>query len=188
MPTIDPGHPAPNFSLSGQHGQKRTLREFRGRPVVIYFYPEDETPLCTNQACGLRDLQAEFDKLGVAVIGISPDTVESHAAFAANHKLKFTLLADVPGKDGVPRVCESFGAWGTKKLYGRIYKGLLRTTYLIDAAGNVARRWDSVKTPGHAERVLAAAKTLLEPPTLVSKPRAKPKPAATKRRAAATSR
>jgi len=161
MPLIDVGLPAPAFSLCDQHGKKHTLKQYRGRPVVIYFYPEDDTPVCTNQACGLRDLQADFSKMGVVVIGISPDTVESHDAFARKFKLKFTLLADVPDAGGTPRVCEAYGAWGEKSMYGNTFIGLLRTTYLIDAKGNVAKRWDRVKTPGHAERVLKAVTELL---------------------------
>lgn len=160
MPTIDIGHAAPAFSLPDQHGVKHMLRQYRGRVVVIYFYPEDDTPLCTNQACGLRDTHAEFARLNAAVIGISPDTVESHSAFARKFKLNFTLLADVPDARGTPRVCEKYGAWGEKSMYGRTVISILRTTYLIDAAGKVARRWDRVKTPGHAERVLQAATEL----------------------------
>lgn len=161
MPTIDIGQAAPAFSLPDQHGVKHTLRQYRGRPVVIYFYPEDDTPLCTSQACGLRDTQAEFAKLNAAVIGISPDTVQSHDAFARKFNLKFTLLADVPDKGGTPRVCAAYGAWGEKNMYGNTVISILRTTYLIDGDGKVAKRWDRVKTPGHAERVLQAVKDLL---------------------------
>lgn len=178
MPTIDVGSAAPEFSLPDQHGKKHSLSHFRGRPVVIYFYPEDDTPLCTTQACGMRDLHPDFSKVGAAVIGISPDTVDSHASFAANHRLKFTLLADVPDATGTPRVCEKYGAWGTKKLYGRTYTGILRTTYLIDANGKVAKRWDSVKTPGHADRVLQAVKDLLGAPKAKARTLVEPKPAA----------
>lgn len=164
MPLIEVGQAAPAFSLRDQHGKKHTLKQYRGGPVVIYFYPEDDTPVCTNQACGLRDVHADLSKLGVAVIGVSPDSVESHDAFARKHRLKFTLLADVPGKDGSPPVCTAYGTWGTKKLYGNTFIGLLRTTYLIDAKGTVAKRWDSVRTPGHAERVLKAVQELLAAP------------------------
>jgi peroxiredoxin Q/BCP len=160
MPVIDVGAPAPSFKLRDQRGKLRSLSDFRGKPLVIYFYPEDDTPLCTNQACDLRDAHGKFAKLGVSVIGVSPDTVESHASFVAGHRLNFTLLADVPDSAGIPRMSESYGAWGSKKLYGRDYTGILRTTYLIDADGRVAKRWDSVKTPGHAERVFAAAQAL----------------------------
>lgn len=177
MPAIEVGQSAPAFELPDQHGKMHSLSHYRGRPVVIYFYPEDDTPLCTTQACGMRDLHPDFSKVGAAVIGISPDTVDSHASFAANHRLRFTLLADVPDASGTPRVCEKYGAWGTKKLYGRSYTGLLRTTYLIDADGRVARRWDSVKTPGHAERVLQAVKELLGSPRTKARANVEKKPA-----------
>lgn len=160
MPVVEVGARAPAFSLRDQSGAKRTLSEFRGGPVVIYFYPEDDTPLCTNQACGLRDVHAEMRKLGAAVIGISPDSVESHAAFAEKYSLPFTLLADVPDSNGTPKVSAAYGAWGEKNMYGKTLIAMLRTTYLIDANGKVARRWDRVKTPGHAERVLEAIREL----------------------------
>lgn len=160
MPVIEIGDRAPAFTLRDQHNDNRSLAEFRGRPVVIYFYPEDDTPLCTKQACDLRDAHAEIVSLGAAVLGISPDTVDSHAAFAAKFRLPFTLLADVPDSDGTPRVCARYGAWGEKSMYGRTVVGMLRTTYLIDPRGRVARRWDRVKTPGHAQRVLQAVREL----------------------------
>lgn len=160
MPVVEVGARAPAFSLRDQSGAKRSLAEFRGSPVVIYFYPEDDTPLCTNQACGLRDVHAEMRKLGAEVIGISPDTVESHAAFAEKYSLPFVLLADVPDASGTPKVSAAYGAWGEKNMYGKKLIAMLRTTYLIDASGKVARRWDRVKTPGHAERVLEALKEL----------------------------
>lgn len=160
MPVVEIGERAPAFALRDQSGAKRSLSEFRGRPVVIYFYPEDDTPLCTQQACGLRDVHAEIRKLGAAVIGISPDTVESHAAFAKKFRLPFTLLADVPDPTGTPRVSAAYGAWGEKNMYGKTVTAMLRTTYLIDEHGRVARRWDRVKTPGHAVRVLEAVREL----------------------------
>ncbi|MBX3403705.1 MAG: thioredoxin-dependent thiol peroxidase [Phycisphaeraceae bacterium] len=160
MPVVEVGDRAPAFTLRDQSGAKRTLAEFRGGPVVIYFYPEDDTPLCTTQACGLSDVHAEMRKLGAGVIGISPDTVESHAAFAGKYALPFTLLADVPDAKGTPRVCAKYGVWGEKNMYGKTMIGMLRTTYLIDERGRVARRWDRVKTPGHAERVLKAVREL----------------------------
>lgn len=161
MPTIDIGKAARAFTLPDQHEKKHALKDFRGRPVVIYFYPEDDTPLCTKQACSLRDLHAEFAKLDAAVIGISPDTAESHGAFAKKYNLKFTLLADVPDPKGTPRVSAAYGAWGEKSMYGNTFIGMLRTTYLLDAVGKVVKRWDRVKTPGHAERVLEAVKALV---------------------------
>jgi peroxiredoxin Q/BCP len=161
MPVVEVGARAPAFTLRDQTGAGRSLSEFRGRPVVIYFYPEDDTPLCTRQACGLRDVHAEMRELGAGVIGISPDTVESHAAFAKKFSLPFILLADVPDAKGTPRVCRKYGVWGEKPMYGKTVIGILRTTYLIDANGRVARRWDRVKTPGHAERVLEAVRALV---------------------------
>lgn len=160
MPVIEIGARAPAFALRDQNNDKRSLAEFRGRPVVIYFYPEDDTPLCTTQACDLRDAHDEIVALGAAVLGISPDSVESHAAFAKKFGLPFTLLADVPDARGTPRVCAKYGAWGEKSMYGRTVVGMLRTTYLVDAQGRVARRWDRVRTPGHAQRVLEAVKDL----------------------------
>lgn len=161
MPVVEAGDRAPAFTLPDQSGAKRTLAEFRGGPVVIYFYPEDDTPLCTTQACGLRDVHGEMRKLGAEVIGISPDSVESHAAFAEKFRLPFVLLADVPDAKGTPRVCARYGAWGEKNMYGKTVIGMLRTTYVIDADGRVAKRWDRVKTPGHAERVLEAVRELV---------------------------
>ncbi len=160
MPLVEIGARAPAFTLRDQNNDQRSLAEFRGRPVVIYFYPEDDTPLCTAQACDLRDAHAGIAALGAAVLGISPDTVESHAAFAKKFGLPFALLADVPDARGTPRVSAKYGAWGEKSMYGRTVVGMLRTTYLIDAQGRVARRWDRVRTPGHAHRVLEAVKAL----------------------------
>jgi peroxiredoxin Q/BCP len=161
MPPIDPGHPAPPFTLRDQHGHRRILREFRGRPVVLFFYPEDSTPLCTKQACQFRDMHAEFAALGVAVLGISPQDVASKRAFAADQRLPYPLLADVPGDGGEPPVSLAYGAFGDKNMYGRIVRAMLRTTYLIAPDGTVARRWDRVKTPGHAQAVLDAVRALL---------------------------
>ncbi len=161
MPPIDPGQPAPPFTLRDQHGTRRTLREFRGRPVVLFFYPEDSTPLCTKQACQFRDMHAEFAALGVAVLGISPQDVASKHTFAAEQRLPYPLLADAPGDGGEPPVSLAYGAFGDKNMYGRIVRAMLRTTYLLAPDGTVARRWDRVKTPGHAQAVLDAARALL---------------------------
>ncbi|MCC6319929.1 MAG: peroxiredoxin [Phycisphaerales bacterium] len=160
MPTIPVGSSAPDFTLRDGHGRAHRLTDLRGRSVVIFFYPEDDTPLCTGQACQFRDHHADFGKLGCTLLGISPDSVESHSAFAAKHALSFPLLADEPDATGSPRVCAKYGAWGEKNMYGRVVRGMLRTTYLIGPDGRVARRWDRVKTPGHAAKVLAAAKAL----------------------------
>ena len=156
-----PHQPRPartEFSLRDDHGERHSLSDFRGRGVVIYFYPEDDTPLCTAQACQFRDHQGEFSKVGCSIIGISPDDQTSHAAFIAKHHLPFPLLADETDRDGNPRVSTLYGAWGDKNMYGKIVRAMLRTTYLIGPDGRIARRWDRVKTPGHAAQVLAAAK------------------------------
>lgn len=160
MPAIEPGEMAPNFKLQDQFGKTHTLRDYRGRTVVLYFYPEDDTPLCTAQACQFRDHHPDFTKIKAVVLGISPDSVASHSAFVGKHALPFTLLADVRGRDGAPTTCTAFGAWAEKNMYGNKVVGMLRTTYVIDPKGRVARRWDRVKTPGHAAAVLGAVRSL----------------------------
>lgn len=122
----------------------------------MFFYPEDDTPLCTKEACQFRDLAREFGELQASVVGVSPDDSASHARFAAKQRLGFPLLADVPGKDGVPKVSRAYGAFGEKNMYGKVVTAMLRTTVLITPDGTIARRWPRVKTPGHAEAVLAA--------------------------------
>jgi peroxiredoxin Q/BCP len=156
MPTIAEGEPAPDFSLKDQNGRVVRLSQLRGRSVIIYFYPEDDTPLCTTEACGFRDLVPRFDAADAVVCGISADSPESHAAFATKHKLPFTLLCDEPQADGSPRTALAYGVWREKTLYGRKYTGLVRTTYLIGPDGRVRRRWDHVRVKGHADRVLEA--------------------------------
>ncbi|MFN7021314.1 MAG: peroxiredoxin [Phycisphaerales bacterium] len=160
MSTIPVGAPAPNFSLRDATGRRVGLADFRGRSLVVYFYPEDDTPLCTAEACQFRDHHPDFVKVGCSVVGISPDDAESHAAFAAKHGLPFPLLVDEPDREGNPKVSLRYGAWGEKNMYGRFVRGMIRTTYLIGPDGKVARRWDRVKTPGHSAEVLKAAKAL----------------------------
>lgn len=160
MSTINPNSIAPNFTLRDAHGERHTLSDFRGRSVVLYFYPEDDTPLCTEQACQFRDHHPDFSKIGCTVIGISPDDEASHADFTGKHRLPFTLLADVPDAKGSPRVSTLYGAFGEKNMYGKAVRAMLRTTYLIGPDGRVVRRWDRVKTPGHAAQVLAAVRAL----------------------------
>ncbi len=162
MPTIDAGSSAPAFILRDAHGTKHALADFKGQPVVLYFYPEDNTPLCTTQACQFRDSHPDFSKLNCQVIGISPDDAAAHAAFASKFKLPFLLLVDERLPNGEPKISTAYGAWGGKNMYGNIVRGMLRTTYLIGPDGKVAHRWDRVKTPGHAAKVLAAVKALLE--------------------------
>jgi peroxiredoxin Q/BCP len=167
MPLIDAGRKAPVFTLPDQDGEKHALKDYLGRPVVIYFYPKDNTSGCTKEACAFRDLMPQFEKLDAAVLGVSPDSSTSHGNFISKHDLNFTLLADVPDEKTLgelgkptPTVCAKYGVWQKKSMYGREYMGVVRTTYLIDADGKVAQRWDKVKVPGHADAVLDALKAL----------------------------
>jgi thioredoxin-dependent peroxiredoxin len=148
---LEPGQTAPDFTLPDQHGQKVSLSDFRGQPVVVYFYPKDDTPGCTTQACDVRDQWEQFREAGAAVIGISPDDVDSHERFAAKHDLPHVLLAD-PDRE----VMEPWGAWGTKNMYGRETVGVIRSTVLVDAEGVVAKVWKRVQAKKHAEQVLKA--------------------------------
>jgi peroxiredoxin Q/BCP len=151
MPLIDPGHKAPAFALNDQHGDTHRLSDYAGRPLVLYFYPKDDTPGCTKESCAFQDNLPKFKKSRAAVVGISVLDEASKARFADKYDLTFPLLAD---KDH--EVAEKYGAWQKKTNYGRSYMGIARTTYLIAADGKVARRWDNVKVDGHAEAVLAA--------------------------------
>jgi peroxiredoxin Q/BCP len=161
MALIEPGKRAPNFTLADQHGERHTLGKYRGRVVVLCFYPKDETPDCTIQACQFRDHHPDFSKVDAAVLGVSPDGADAHALFAENHDLDFPLLADRPRELGkAPEVSAAYGAWREKTLYGRKHMGIVRTTYLIDENGVVRRRWDRVKVTGHAAEVLATVKLL----------------------------
>jgi thioredoxin-dependent peroxiredoxin len=154
------GDPAPEFTTTTDEGVRVSLRDFRGKPVVLYFYPKDDTPGCTIEACEFRDSHPRFVTRSAVVLGVSPDSTASHQKFKRKFDLPFTLLADEPEDDGTPRVCEMYGVWQEKSMYGRKYIGVVRTTYLIDSQGKVARRWDSVKVPGHADEVLAAINVL----------------------------
>jgi peroxiredoxin Q/BCP len=149
---IEPGERAPAFTLTADHGEKVRLSDFKGRPVVIYFYPKDDTPGCTREACAFRDRQKELGKLGAAVLGISADSVESHVTFRDQY---IPLLADAGH-----RVAEKYGAWREKNMYGKKSMGIQRSTYLIDATGKVARVWRAVKMDGHDEAVLGAVRKL----------------------------
>jgi peroxiredoxin Q/BCP len=148
---VEPGETAPAFTLTADDRTKVRLTDFKGRLVVLYFYPKDDTPGCTREACSFRDRQAEFNKLGAAVLGISPDDVESHQHFRKKYGLNFPLLADVDHK-----VAERYGAWREKNLYGKRTMGVQRSTFLIDAGGKVARLWKAVKVDGHDQQVLDA--------------------------------
>ena len=150
------GQMAPDFELSSDDGASVRLSGLRGRPVVLYFYPKDDTPGCTTEACDFRDRQAEIALAGnAAVFGVSPDSVKSHAKFKAKYQLPFALLAD-PDK----AVLTAYGAWGEKLMYGKPVTGVIRSTFLIDRDGKVARVWPKVSVKGHADEVLAALKSL----------------------------
>jgi peroxiredoxin Q/BCP len=155
---IEEGQRAPEFSLRGDDGQTVKLSALRGKPVVVYFYPRDDTPGCTREACAFRDRQAEFTRLGATVLGISPDDVDSHSQFREKFKLNFPLLADPQHK-----VAEKYGAWRERNMYGKTVMGIARSTFVIDTEGRVARVWRNVKVDGHDEQVLAALKKLVEP-------------------------
>jgi len=143
--------PAPDFELPDETGTPRRLSDYRGKPVVLYFYPKDDTPGCTKEACSFRDDYSEYEKAGVVILGISPDSPKSHAKFKEKYNLPFTLLADEEH-----RVCELYGAWGRKKFMGREYDGVLRTTYLIGLDGTILKVFPDVKPEGHSQEVLAA--------------------------------
>ncbi|NJD59611.1 MAG: thioredoxin-dependent thiol peroxidase [Anaerolineales bacterium] len=147
---ISSGIPAPEFSLEDENGTVRTLSEFRGRPVLLYFYPKDDTPGCTTEACHFRDDYSQYTEAGITILGVSPDTAKSHAKFKAKYGLPFSLLADNEHK-----VCELYGVWGTKKNYGKEYQGVFRTTFLIDEKGNIVHVFKNVKPAEHSAEVLA---------------------------------
>lgn len=150
---IESGNPAPDFELPDETGTLRRLSDFRGKPVVLYFYPKDDTPGCTAEACNFRDDYSAYEKAGVEVLGVSPDTVKSHAKFKQKYGLPFPLLADVDHK-----VCELYGVWALKKLMGREYMGVLRTTFLIDAQGQIVRVFEKVKPAEHSAELLSELK------------------------------
>jgi peroxiredoxin Q/BCP len=150
MAKLTPGAPAPEIRLPDQDGAERTLAELRGQWVLVYFYPRDDTPGCTVEACGLRDAAAEYAKAGVRVLGISADSVKSHRRFADKHRLPFTLLADES-----KAVIRAFGAWGKKVFMGREFDGILRQSFLIDPRGRIAKVYPKVKPAEHAAEVLA---------------------------------
>ena len=160
MPLINEGKKAPAFTLKDAEGTTHKLADYAGRPVVLYFYPKDNTSGCTKEACQFRDAMPRFKKSKAVVLGVSPDSEKSHAKFIADHDLNFTLLADPKDDEGNPKVCTKYGVWQEKSMYGRSYMGVVRTTYLIDADGRVARRWDKVKVPGHADEVLEAVRAI----------------------------
>ncbi|WP_010502479.1 thioredoxin-dependent thiol peroxidase [Paenibacillus elgii] len=153
MPQLQPGQPVPDFTLTAGSGETVTLSQFRGKYVVLYFYPKDMTPTCTEESCQFRDYNGQFKALNTEVIGISPDDLKSHVKFATKHELPFLLLSD-PDHE----VCELFGVWQLKKMYGREYMGVVRSTFVIDPQGKLVREWRGVRIKGHVEQVLEAVK------------------------------
>jgi peroxiredoxin Q/BCP len=151
---IDEGTPAPDFELMSDAGTRVRLSDFRGRPVVLYFYPKDDTPGCTAQACGIRDVYSEFEREGAVVLGVSPDDERSHVKFKQKYDLPFTLLADPDHT-----VAVEYGAWGEKKYMGRTYHGVNRSTFVIGEDGNVKRVMHKVKPDTHADEVLATLRS-----------------------------
>jgi len=149
--TLMAGALAPDFKLQDENGTFRQLSEFRGNPVVLYFYPKDDTPGCTTEACNFRDGYGEYQRAGVIILGISADTVKSHAKFKKKFNLPFTLLADHDHK-----VCELYQVWGKKKFMGREYDGVFRTTFVISPVGIILKVFENVKPEGHSQEVLAA--------------------------------
>ena len=153
---IEEGKAAPAFTLKDQDGNKVSLSGFKGKQaVVVYFYPKDDTPGCTKEACGFNEALPDFGKAKAEVIGISRDSVASHDKFAGKYKLRFRLASDEDGK-----ACKAYGTWVEKSMYGRKYMGIERATFLVDAKGVVRGIWRKVKVPGHVEEVLAAARGL----------------------------
>lgn len=146
---IGSGIPAPDFNLKDENGAAHKLSDFRGGPVVLYFYPKDDTPGCTTEACNFRDDYSAYRDSGVTILGVSPDTVKSHARFKSKYELPYTLLAD-PNH----AVCQLYGVWGRKKMMGREYDGVFRTTFLIDGNGQIIKVFENVKPAEHSTEVL----------------------------------
>ena len=149
------GDKAPDFTLPADNGGKASLKALKGKPVVLYFYPKDDTSGCTAEACAFRDALPDFSKVKAAIVGISRDPVASHDKFKKKHGLTFPLASDEDGK-----VCNAYGVWVEKSMYGRKYMGIERATFLIDGKGVVRNMWRKVKVNGHAEEVLKAAAAL----------------------------
>jgi len=148
---ISAGIPAPEFEMPDDTNVKRKLSDYRGRKVLLYFYPEDDTSGCTKEACNFRDDYSAYEKADVVILGVSPDNVESHAKFKKKYQLPFPLLVDEGHK-----VCEMYGVWGPKKFLGKAYDGVLRTTFLIDENGTIVKVFENVRPAEHSTEVLAA--------------------------------
>ena len=153
--SVQPGDKAPDFTMPTDGNGKVALAQLRGKPVVLYFYPKDDTSGCTAEACGFRDSFPDYGGAGAVVIGISKDSVASHDKFKKKHELPFILASDTGGE-----VCEKYGVWVEKSMYGRKYMGIERATFLIDGKGVVRGVWHKVKVPGHVAEVLKGARTL----------------------------
>jgi peroxiredoxin Q/BCP len=152
---IEEGQKAPAFTLTADNGKKVKLSDFAGKPVVLYFYPKDDTPGCTREACAFRDASAPLKKAGAVVLGVSADDTASHMKFRDKFKLNFPLLSDTDHK-----VAEKYGAWREKNMYGKVSMGIQRSTFLIDPAGKVAKVWKRVQVDGHDQKVLEALNKL----------------------------
>jgi thioredoxin-dependent peroxiredoxin len=162
---LEEGQRIPDLTLPADDGGKVSLRALKGKPAVVYFYPRDDTPGCTREACAFRDRKTELTKLGVTVLGVSTDDVKSHVKFRDKFSLNFPLLADVDH-----RAAEAFGAWQEKNMYGKKSMGVVRSTFLFDAVGVLRKAWRKVNVDGHDEAVIEAVRNLSAPPT---KPKAK---------------
>ena len=148
MAELKPGTKAPAFSLSADNGDTLSLKDFKGKKLVIYFYPKDDTPGCTAESCGFRDNLKDFDKLGAAVIGVSKDSVKSHVKFKEKYDLNFPLLSDENGD-----MCTAYGVWVEKSMYGKKYMGIERSTFIIDENGKIEAIWRKVSVTGHVDEV-----------------------------------
>ena len=157
LPALREGAPAPEFELSASTGKTLALASMAGRAVVVFFYPRDDTPGCTLEAREFQQALPELDRLGAAVVGISRDSIASHHRFALKHGLSFPLLSDPDAE-----VLTRYGAWGKKNLYGRVFDGIIRTTVVIDPAGNIARVFSKVRVKGHVDQVVDAVRSLSE--------------------------
>jgi len=152
MTTLSEGQKAPDFKAKDQNGNSVSLKDFHGKKVVLYFYPQDDTPTCTIEACNLRDNYADLKKAGFVVLGVSPNDTKSHKKFEEKYELPFTLIED-PDK----KIIEKYGVWGEKNMYGKKYMGLLRTTFLIDENGTIIKIFKKPKSKIHSEEILKAA-------------------------------
>jgi thioredoxin-dependent peroxiredoxin len=151
---ISAGIPAPDFNLLDETGTHRKLSDYRGKPVVLYFYPKDDTPGCTTEACNFRDDYSSYEEAGVEILGVSPDSPKSHMKFKQKFHLPFTLLADEDHQ-----AADQYQVWGPKKFMGKSYEGVLRTTFLIDESGNIVRVFENVKPADHSAEILEVLKS-----------------------------